>query len=115
MTTYKTPRPVTYCIDYAGRDGHLAKQEKLLSNIAEAPPHLMHIGHDVPIPNSFGPIELSDGGGSRLLSPSEVRGRTQEIRRFLGRVRDTGVKLVIPYICNQTLAGDPAEAHPVHS
>jgi len=107
MPLSKTAKPFTYCIDYGGMDGHLPAADKLLERVSAAPPHLLHIGHDVPCPNTYGPIMLSGKDGPRRLTPAQTRTRTEEIRRFLRRLRDAGCKTIIPYICNQTLAGHP--------
>lgn len=107
MRAFTTARPVTYCIDYGGMGGHLPDPERILKDIRSAPPHLMHLGHDVPFQNSYGPIELLEDGRSKLLSPEEVGERMQAIRAFLSTFREAGCKKLIPYVCNQTLAGDP--------
>jgi len=101
----RTRKPFTWVITYGGHNGHLANPEPLLTQVRAAPPHLLHIGHDTPLPNSFGPFEVRDGTLVRL-TPEHALKRTAAIEDMLQRFRQTGVQVIIPYICNQTIAGD---------
>ncbi len=107
MASSKTSRPFTYCIDYGGYRGFAYDPEELIESIAKAPPHLMHLGHDVPIPNSCGPIVPLDDGPPRRITPDEVLARTETIKQLLERLRRAGCTQLIPYVCNQTLMGEP--------
>jgi len=96
--------PFTYVIDY--RPGQLGDEE-LIRRIGEAPPTLYHTG--------FGPTLFSStwGGGAhleqdamKLHSSDELRARMNTIKAFNHALHASGVKWVIPYLCNQSLFGD---------
>ena len=99
------PKPITYVIDYAG--DHLDRVESYVSTISEAPPYLLHLGHDTPINNSWGPM-VRRGDRTVLLTPSQLRERIERITEFTEMLHSAGVEILIPYICNQTIAGDPS-------
>jgi hypothetical protein len=98
--------PITYVIDYGSE--HLKDMDSYIAEISKAPPHLLHVAHDVPFPNTWGAV---DGRGRRtiLMSPGAVRRRSRTIEEFTTKLHEAGVDKVIPYICNQTIAGDPAK------
>lgn len=106
MNAFTTHKPITYCIAYGGPNGYLDSPDEILPSLKASPPHLMHLGHDVPFPNSFGPVRLVDGK-TILLTPSEVKSRIEDIRRFLKSLREAGCTTLICYVCNQTIAGCP--------
>lgn len=103
----RTKRAFTYVIDYNGWAGHAANARRLIEGISSAPPHLLHVGHDTPIPNTWGPIDRAEDGKVRRLSPAAALERTDRIREMLRGLREAGVRVIIPYICNQTIAGNP--------
>ena len=99
-----TQVPFTYVIDY--RTGQLGNAE-FMSTMREAPPTLFHTG--------FGPTLFASSWGAgghaeeealQLQSPDELRTRMAKIKQFTDELHDAGVKLVIPYLCNQSLFGD---------
>ena len=102
-----TPRPFTYVIDYGGYNGHLANPDRLFAGVKVAPPYLLHLGHDTPLPNTFGTFEVREGDRLVRYGPKQALQRTKAIARMLQRFRKAGVQVIIPYICNQTIAGDP--------
>jgi len=102
-----TTVPFTYVIDYAGHGGHLEEMDAFVERVAQAPPHLLHIAHDTPIPNTAGAAVMLDGDTMRRFSCEELRERAARIAEFVRRIHDAGVATFIPYICNQTIAGDP--------
>ncbi|UCH35585.1 MAG: beta-galactosidase trimerization domain-containing protein, partial [Armatimonadota bacterium] len=102
-----TTTPFTYILDYGGYAGHLDEPDALVQRIADAPPHLLHVAHDTPIPNTAGPVVLLGDDAARRLSVEEMRDRTARIADMVRRIHAVGVKTFIPYICNQTIAGDP--------
>jgi len=100
--------PFTYVIDYGGYEGHLSRMEEFIAEIAKAPPYLLHVAHEAPLPNSCGPVVLDDREGKpRRLSLEEVKERSAVLTQFVRRIKDAGVRVFIPYICNQTIGGDP--------
>lgn len=115
--TQRSRAPFIYVIDYS---------DKWITNPAAVeefegmPPDLLHIGKAVPITHIWGPIPLMAGenqytGGPkhtlnrdaiRLLSPDELEKKISLITAAVKRLHDAGVKLVMPYICHFTIAGD---------
>ncbi len=96
-------RPITYVIDY---EDHLDFADEYVSRIARAPPELLHLGHEVPFNNTWGPLEEKEDHLS-LMSPEEVENRIESISSFTEKLHQAGVEVLIPYICNQTIAGHP--------
>jgi len=99
----KSLRPITYIIDY--RD-HLDDIDGYVREVSRSPPHLLHVAHDVPFPNTWGAVKVR-GKRTTRISPRDMRERIATISDYTGRLHDAGVETIIPYICNQTIAGDP--------
>lgn len=103
----KTALPLTYSIDYA--IDHL-ENPRYLPTVAAAPPHLLHLGHDLAFKSAAGPrdVPLPVKGSNKYhrLSPSETRAFEESIRKLVRQLHDGGVRIVIPYIDNQQLGGD---------
>ncbi len=97
-------KPITYVIDYS--DNHLDDIDSYVSRVAEAPPELLHFAMDTPFLNTWGAMHLRKKK-TFLISPAGIRKRIAKIREFTDKLHQAGVKIVIPYICNQTIAGDP--------
>ena len=100
---FTTSVPFTYNIDYAPT--HIGNEE-YLRKIADAPPVLLHVGHDVPFKSMYGPADLYDALGHRTLSPAEARTRIRRIRDYVERLHSAGATVVIPYICSMFLFGN---------
>jgi hypothetical protein len=107
----RTVSPFTYLIDYAY--DHIGNAE-YVRKVAEAPPQLLHLGHDGPFWSRRGPVVGKAGKTAAgrveqadLLDPAGTRERTVAIQRMVSELHRAGVHFVIPYICNQTLVGDP--------
>lgn len=100
-----TARPITYVIDY--RD-HLPDMDAHVEELRPAPPTLYHIGSlDTPMPNSWGAgFPYGNKGGAALAPPEEITRRLEANRQLVSKLHEVGVRWVIPYICNQTLAGN---------
>ena len=112
---FGTVIPTTYVIDYDV--GHL-DNPGYVELVRKSPPELLHLGKDVAITHNWGPIEGLGGenqftGGkhsselARRISPDEVAQRIEQIRQFTYQMHEAGVKMVMPYICMMTIAGDP--------
>ena len=103
-----TTAPFTYQMDYGP---HLSTADAFIEQVAVAPPYLLHVGHDTPFDSSFGPFPESDSDEPDTfparMSAEEIHKRTAAIRDYVDRLHDVGVRKVIPYICNQSLGGDP--------
>ena len=103
---FTTVTPLTYIIDYA--KDHLDNPD-YIRKVAEAPPNLLHLGLDTPFSARRGPVrEVAAPKGSEraeLLSPRDTRARFESIRRMVADLHKARVDIVIPYVCNQTLAG----------
>ena len=103
----RTSLPATYIIDY--RTNHLS-DPGFVPQVAEAPPSLLHLGHDVPFTAHWGPralpLPVKDLSRYRLLSPQETSARTHAIESMVRRLHGTGVEIVFPYINSQQMGGD---------
>ncbi len=97
----KTSVPLIYILDYSE---HLSRVGEFAGQVGEAPPYLLHVAHDGPFVNSWGALELDT---AQPIPPAEMEKRFGDVRKMVTEVRKSGVKIVIPYICNQTIAGDP--------
>jgi len=108
LTPRRTAAPVTYVIDYATT--HLGNPE-YIRKLAEAPPEFLHVGHDVPFLSAAGPCSLANDkdlfGSLPLLDPAAAAERVKAITKFVADVHAARVAKAFPYICNQTIAGDP--------
>jgi len=104
---WTTSTPFTYVIDY-GFD-HVNNPD-FIKRVAEAPPFLLHVGHDVPFTIMYGPMpgyKIDDVDAiSEVLSPEDTRKKFEEIRRYVEELRSAGVKVVISYICHGLIIGD---------
>jgi len=104
----RTGRPITYVIDYTHRDWFRPDAgQALLEGLRSAPPELLHMGHDGPFVNHWGAVCLDAAGNLALAVPDDIRKRADNIRAFIEQAHGLGIKRVIMYVCNQTLAGDP--------
>ncbi len=99
-----TDLPISYLIDY--RDNHLDNVDSFVSEIKEAPPYLLHVAHDVAFPNTWGIGYPRWSEEYRVIAPDEMRIRVKEVTEYVSRIHKAGVKVFIPYICNQTLGGN---------
>ncbi len=103
---WKTTVPFTYNIEYGA--GHVGS-EKYLKMIAEAPPDMLHVGEDLPFSSTFGTKRDYAGVKAdlfKLLTAEEVRAKIADLRQYTASLHKAGVKLVIPYICNELAFGD---------
>jgi len=93
--------PMTYTIGYKN---HLNEAKADTEKILEAPPDIFHTGNrEIPFNARIGPME---GEAYGLIPPDQVREKIQRIQEFTRHVRSSGVRWIIPYICNQTVFGD---------
>ena len=103
--------PLTYQIDYYE---HVSHAEETAHKLAVAPPMLFHGGHDHTFSSSVGPHAARGRGGqpapgqSLLIGPEEAARRTEAVREWTRLAHDAGARRVVPYVCNQTIFGDPA-------
>jgi len=103
---WKTSAPFTYNIEYGS--GHVGS-EKYLKMIADAPPDLLHVGEDLPFSSTFGTKRDYSGVKAdlfKLLTAEEMRARIADLQAYTAGLHKAGVKLVIPYICNELAFGD---------
>jgi hypothetical protein len=102
-----TTLPATYVIDY-GRN-HLSDPQ-FIARLAEAPPNLLHLGHDCPFTAHWGPraipLPVPDISQYRLLTPSETSARSLAIKTMVRELHGTGVQIIFPYINSQQMGGD---------
>lgn len=104
--------PITYVLDYG--NAHLGNAQ-WLEDVRNAPPTLLHLGKDVPMTHNWGPIAAlggenqayGKGDSIRRLTPDEVAARIAGLTRMVADLHDAGVRLVMPYICSNTVAGHP--------
>ena len=102
--------PRIYVLDYGG---HLDGVDEAVERIREAPAEWLHVHCDMPY--------VSRSGSSRLFSllypmpwalscdADRVEQDTAAVRDWVHRAHDAGVQCLFPYICNQTMGGDPDE------
>lgn len=113
--TQKTSPPFIYVIDYGDK---WIKDPDAAKVFGDMPPDVLHIGKAVPVTHNWGPIPLMAGenqytGGptlnremTRLLTPSELEQKMKLITAAVERLHAAGIKIVMPYICFFTIAGD---------
>ena len=107
---WRTEPPITYVLDYGGE--HLGYPE-YIEAVAGSPPTLLHLGKDVVMSHSWGPIQGLGGenqaGGKgdaiRRLSPEETQERFDGLTDMAAALHEAGCKYVTPYICSITLGG----------
>jgi len=105
-----TATPQTYVIEY-GFD--YVKNPAFLRQVAEAPPQFLHVGHDVPFKAGSGPRLVPEPYKGKftdrypLLPPAGARRYFDDLKQFVAALHRAGARTVIPYICNQTMGGDP--------
>jgi len=114
MPAYRTQdTPATYIIDY--RD-HLNYLDDSLRQVGEAPPTLFHGGQDMAYMPRVGASDFRSGKDEKVqgrmswafpISPEEATRRREQSRRWTTGLHEAGVETVIPYVCNQTIGGDP--------
>lgn len=104
----ETRVPSTYLIDYA--DTHLDNPE-YLETIRQAPPDILHVGHDVVFKSHLGPCTGSNPFPDpfALLSPEQCQAELDRVARYVDSLHQAGAKTVIPYICDVLLFGDHLE------
>jgi hypothetical protein len=97
--------PFTYVLDYGL---HLNDPDGFVAQVAQSPPDLLHVAYDTPFHNRWGPFHQFDSlyGRPVHLSPEEIDERILAVRDLVDRLHEAGVRVVVPYICNQTLGGD---------
>jgi len=103
---WKTTVPFTYNIEYGSE--HVGSQ-KYLKMIGEAPPDMLHVGEDLPFSSTFGTKRDYAGVKAdlfKLLTAEEVRSKIADLQQYTTSLHKAGVKLVIPYICNELAFGD---------
>lgn len=109
MPAYVTKNlPITYLINY---EDHLRDIDGSVAAIAAAPPNLYHGCNDMPYLSRSGASDFRMEKGpiswSFPIGIEEARERAKKTIEWVDRVHAAGVDLVIPYICNQTIGGDP--------
>lgn len=115
MPAYRTKgSPFTYIIEYGD---HLNQTAEAVKRIRAAPPSLFHGGQDLTYTPRAGASDFrrrkrdftkkNPAPWSFPLSPEQAKERVQATRRWTHELHEAGVDTVIPYICNQTIAGDP--------
>ncbi len=88
-----TDSPFTYVIDYGL---HLNAPEAFIQEVAQAPPHLLHVAYDVLFHNRWGPFyqPRSSYEPPARLSPADVWERIALIRGYVDRLHQVGVNTV---------------------
>ena len=115
MPAYLTKgAPLTYIIDYGD---HLNRIPEAIDALRNAPPTLFHGGQDMAYIPRVGASDFRSSKGrftkqkpspwALPLSLEQAKARVEATRRWTKEVHDIGIEIVIPYICNQTIGGDP--------
>ncbi|MCX5759244.1 MAG: hypothetical protein NTU83_12195 [Candidatus Hydrogenedentes bacterium] len=102
---YKTSLPLVYSIDYATT--HI-DDPRYLDVIAEAPPDILHVGHDVVFKSHLGPCRGTGAfpASYELLSPDECESEMARVRQYVDSLHRVGAQTIIPYICDVVIFGD---------
>ena len=104
-TVYESSSPKVYLIDY---DANHVDNPAYIDTIAEAPPDILHVGHDVVFKSHLGPYR---GTGAfpetyELLSPEECQAEMERLKGYVDALHKAGARTVIPYICDVLVFGD---------
>lgn len=103
----RTSLPATYIIDYATNHLH---DSNFVPKVAQAPPDMLHLGHDVPFTAHWGPralpLPVKDKARYQLLSPQATRTRIGNIKTMVRRLHAARVQIIFPYINSQQMGGD---------
>ena len=103
----RTSLPATYIIDYGT---HHLSDKRFIERVAEAPPNLLHLGHDAPFTGHWGPrplpLPVKDTSLYRQLTPVETRRRIQALKGMVEELHKAGAQLIFPYIDSQQMGGD---------
>ena len=104
------PRPFTSLPATYVHDGTMFQTETndWLAPYLAAPPDIVHItSANAPMPNTSGPAFPIEGQPDYIEPPELVQKRFDRARVIAEKLHGAGVKWVLPYICNQSLAGNP--------
>ncbi len=100
--------PMTYVLDYGG---HMHRIDDAVKQLQECAPQLLHIHCDMPYVSRSGPSEFIDlempFPWMLPVGSERTREATQEVRDWVARAHEAGVEIIVPYICNQTMGGEP--------
>ncbi|MCC7499003.1 MAG: hypothetical protein IT160_15575 [Bryobacterales bacterium] len=103
----QTTLPSTYIIDYA--TNHLA-DPGFIARAGQAPPCLLHLGHDVPFTGHWGPrplpLPVADLSRYRQLTPAETHQRIRALKDMVTNLHGAGARIIFPYIDSQQMGGD---------
>ena len=104
MSTDTAPRgPVTYVISYG--QGNTTSKE-WCDRMAQAPPDLLHHGHDVPLNNLWGPTQpFSAWEPDHSATYADVLDRIAPLQKGVDALHSAGVRWVIPYINPSIIGG----------
>jgi hypothetical protein len=99
--------PWTYIIDYREVWPDFGP---FVEEIRKAPPTLLHLAQaDLPMQNSFGAAIPTEEDFAWIDPPELVAQKLLWNQQYVEALHSAGVRHVVPYICNQTLAGNPDE------
>jgi len=100
-----TALPVIYV---HGGVNYLTGDDPGLDRLRPAPPTILHISPmETPLPCSAGAAFPKGSDTAAIASPEEVAQRLEKARKLVSMLHEAGVRWVIPYICNQTVSGNP--------
>ncbi len=101
-----TQVPFTYILHY---DHGQIVDPAYVKRFDEAPPELYHPGHNVRFLGHYGVgagiPRADDGPGAP--TPEAQRKWLARVRQFTDDLHARGVRWITPYLCNQTITGDP--------
>ena len=106
-----TRTPLIYVIDYQTSN---RPADESIGAYAQAPPDVLHLSIVMNWNFRHGPVaamgdqDCHDRAmeSRQLLPPDAVVERAADIRKFVSRLHDAGVRKVVPYICLTTMVGD---------
>ena len=98
-----TRLPFTYCIDYSPTN---VTAPEFRQRLAEGPPTVMHVGHDVPFRAHLGSAAGYELTSAAPVSPDEVRAQVEQLKAYVAALHQMGIATVIPYLTNCIMWGE---------
>jgi hypothetical protein len=98
-----TRLPFTYCIDYSPTN---VTAPEFRQRLAQGPPHLMHVGHDLPFRSLVGTAIGYDLINTSPVSPDDVAAQVEQLKAYVAALHEMGITTVIPYLTNCIMWGE---------
>ncbi|MEW6237639.1 MAG: beta-galactosidase trimerization domain-containing protein [Candidatus Omnitrophota bacterium] len=99
----KTSVPYTYCIEYLPEP----ENESFLQELRNSPPDLFHLGYQIPFKAALGPTYGHELFTDEILPPDQIPREIERIHRIIAKMKEAGVKRLIPYVYTMAFFGHP--------